>query len=433
MRCAKVRNLPLARQLNWFDATMIVMGGIIGSGIFINPYVVAQQVHTPLLILGAWLFGGAVAMAGAFLYAELAVRRPATGGQYAYLRDAFHPGVAFVYGWCLLLVMQTGGMAAVAVTFAKYLIELTGIGLPASVIAAITLAALAGINILGVRAGGTTQNVLMVLKLGAIAMLVAAGFSAPVAIPAPMPVDTGFRSFGTALTPVLFAYGGWQTASFVSGEMKNPQRDLARGLIVGVSGVIVLYLAVTFVCLRVLGPVGLAATTTPATAVMRAAMGPAGARLIAAGIAISTLGFLSQCMLTAPRVYYAMARDGVFFQSIGELTKRSQTPAAAILLQAATAAVVAVSGRYDQILNYVVSIDFIWFGLTGVALFVFRTRERAYTGFKTPLHPVTTAFFVLACWAVVVSTFLKYPSTSFIGLGILASGIPVYYLWSNKN
>ena len=414
--------MPLARQLNLFDITMIVMGGIIGSGIFMNPYVVAQRVHTEFLILGVWVFGGAVAMAGAFVYADLAERNTAIGGQYAYLRDAWHPSVAFLYGWCLLLVIQTGGMAAVAVTFAHYLVEMTGLPWPPAAIAAVTLMALAAINIVGVRAGSSTQNVLMLLKILAIAALVAAGFFVHPQPGRGMGEIASVGSIGSALTPVLFAYGGWQTASFLSGEMKNPRRDLARGVILGVSGVVILYVAVNWACVRALGPDGLAQTRTPASAVMTLAFGSAGGRIVAAGIALSTLGFLSQGMLTAPRIYYAMARDRVFFSAIGKLYERTQVPAAAIVLQGVLAAVIAFSGAYDQILNYVVSIDFIFFGLTGAALF----RK------SKPNHPLTTVFFVTACWITVLATILKSPGTSFIGLGILVAGVPVYFLWTAK-
>jgi basic amino acid/polyamine antiporter, APA family len=414
--------LPLARQLNLFDITMIVMGGIIGSGIFMNPYVVAQQVPIAGLILGVWIFGGAVAMAGAFVYADLAARNTAVGGQYAYLRDAWHPSVAFLYGWCLLLVIQTGGMAAVAVTFAHYLIEMTGLSWPPAAIASVTLMVLAAVNIAGVRAGSSTQNVLMVLKILAIAALIAAGFFVPQHAESGIGHIVSVRSVGGALTPVLFAYGGWQTASFLSGEMKNPQRDLARGLILGVAGVVTLYVAVNWICVRALGPDVLAQTPTPASAVMTTAFGPAGGRMVAAGIAISTLGFLSQGMLTAPRIYYAMARDGVFFSGIGKLYQRTQAPAAAIALQGALAAGIALSGRYDQILNYVVSIDFIFFGLTGAALY----RRSG------PAHPLTTIFFVAACWITVIATIVKSPGASSIGLAILATGVPVYFLWTTK-
>jgi APA family basic amino acid/polyamine antiporter len=401
---------------------MIVMGGIIGSGIFMNPYVVAQNVHSPALILGAWLFGGFVAMAGAFVYADLAARDSGLGGQYAYLRDGWHPSVAFLYGWCLLLVIQTGGMAAVAVTFAHYLVEMTGLSWPPGIIAALTLAALAAINIAGVRAGSTTQNVLMTLKIVAIGVLVTAGFLASHAAAARPQSPGTVGSFGAALTPVLFAYGGWQTASFLSAEMKNPKRDLGRGVIMGVSGVVFLYLAVNWVCVRALGPDGLAHTPTPASAVMRLAFGDAGGRLMAAGIAVSTLGFLSQGMLTAPRIYYAMAKDGLFFEKIGTLNARTQAPAAAIALQAVLAVAIAFSGRYDQILNYVVSIDFIFFGLTGAAAL------RMKAG-----HTVLALFFVVACWTTVVATIAKDPATSSIGLAFMAAGVPVYFLWAQKN
>ncbi len=338
----------LARRLGVFDATMIVMGGIIGAGIFRNPSEVARRVDDPYMMLGAWAAGGAIALAGAFVYAELAQRRPEVGGQYAYIRDAFHPLAAFLYGWTLLLVTQTGGMAAVAMTFADYFREVTGLNVERSVIAVVTIGILTVVNCFGVRSGSNVQNTLMVMKIAAIVMLVAFGWQAiggsdwPVAsTESPESKAPGLLS---AMVPVLFAYGGWQTASFVSGEMRNPQRDLPRGLLLGVVGVVVLYLAVNVVCIWALGPAQLGATQTPASDVMRMAIGEGGARLIAAGIAISTVGFLSQGMLTAPRVYYAMANDGVFFKRVGQLSARTQAPVIAIALQGAWASVIAVLG-----------------------------------------------------------------------------------------
>jgi basic amino acid/polyamine antiporter, APA family len=430
----------LARRLGPFDATMIVMGGIIGAGIFVNPSVVARQVHTPALVLGAWVIGGAIALIGAFVYAELAVLRPRVGGQYAYLRDAYHPIVAFLYGWTLLLVVQTGGMAGAAIIFGRYFRELTGLGVPEQAVAALTLAVLTAVNCLGVRAGSNLQSALMLTKLAAIALLIAVGFV--VATPAPTMgpraiVDSG-RGLGlaTAMVPVLFAYGGWQTASFVSGEMRDPRRDLPRGLMIGVIGVIVLYLTVTFVCLRVLGVDGLAQTSTPASEVMRRALGGRGARLIALGIAVSTVGFLSQSILTAPRVYYAMARDGVFFALVGRLNARSRVPVVAIVLQGALAAIIALTGKYEQILNYVVSIDVLFFGLTGASLLVFRARARrdgteASEGdlVRVPWHPFTTIVFVAACWAVSLTTVVQYPRNAGIGVVILALGVLAFQFW----
>ncbi|MCA1612888.1 MAG: amino acid permease [Acidobacteria bacterium] len=441
----------LARRLGLFDATMLVMGGIVGSGIFVNPHVVARHVSTPALILGAWLAGGAVALAGAFVYAELAVRRPAVGGQYAYLRDAYHPAVAFLYGWALLLVVQTGAMAAVAVVFGRYFVELTGVGLSVWAVASVALAALTVVNCLGVRAGGTVQSALMTLKIGAIVTLVAFGLSAlrwerlaptPL-LDRPASLDLLFAA-GAALTPVMFAYGGWQTSSFVAAEMRDPRRDLARGVLIGVACVILLYLGVNFVCVGVLGADGLAATPAPASAVMRRALGEPGARFIAAGVALSTLGFLSQGMLTSPRVYFAMAEDGLFFRRLARLSERTRAPVWAVALQGALAVLIAATNTYDQILNYVVSVDFIFFGLTGLALFLFRRRAAAVNpgatesdarggrGFKVPGHPLTTGFFVAACWTVVAATVYKEPVNSGIGLAILLAGVPAYLFWSRR-
>ena len=428
----------LARRLGPFDATMIVMGGIIGSGIFINPYVVARQVHSSALILGAWIAGGAIALLGAFVYAELAARRPEAGGQYAYLRDAYHPGVAFLYGWVLLLVIQSGGMAAVAVTFARYTSELAGVGINEVILASITLAVLTIINILGVRSGSNTQTALMLLKLAAIAMLIVCGATfVPRSHLALTPLGDGEHDlllrFGAAMTPVMFAYGGWQTASFISAELKRPKRDLVIGLLAGVIGVIAVYVGVNIVCLRALGPDGLAATTTPASTVMRNLLGARGAQWIAVGIAISTLGFLSQSMLTAPRVYYAMAKDGLFFRAVGEVHPVTRVPVVAIILQGAAAIVIAISGKYEQILSYVVAMDFVFFGLTGAALFVFRKRDTAAAEFKAPGHPITTALFTIACWVVVAATIARSPLQSAVGFAILAAGLPAYLLWRKRS
>ncbi len=415
---------------------MIVMGGIIGSGIFVNPYVVARQVHTAALILGAWILGGLTALAGAFIYAELAMLRPNLGGQYAYLKEAYHPAVAFLYGWALLLVMQTGGMAAVAVTFARYAKQIVRTNLSEAALAVLVLALLTAVNCFGVRSGSTVQSTLMVMKIGAIAVLLIAGFWTTPA-PSEATVSRAFTpstllAFGAAVTPVLFAYGGWQTASFMTGEMRDPRRNLARALLLGVIGVTAIYLGVNVVCLRTLGPAGLAATVTPAYTLMQKAIGERGALFMAIAIAISTLGFLSQGMLTAPRVYFAMARDGLFFSWLTWLPKKTRVPVAAIALQGLLAAIIALSGRYEQILNYVVSIDFIFFGLTGASLFIFRRRTGGSAQHRTPGHPFTTIFFVAACWLVVLATFYHYPGNSFTGLALLLLGIPVYFYWSRR-
>jgi APA family basic amino acid/polyamine antiporter len=241
-----------------------------------------------------------------------------------------------------------------------------------------------------------------------------------------------FTAVGAALIPVMFAYGGWQTSCFIAGELREPKRDLPRGLLIGVLGVILLYLSVNFVCIYVLGVDGLMQTKTPASEVMRLVLGDKGAKIIALGITISTLGFLSQGMLTAPRVYYAMADDRLFFKSVAWLHPKTLVPVVAIAFQGVWAMLIAASGRYEQILNYVVSVDFIFFGLSATCIFIFRKQDESETRFKVPLHPFTTIFFIAACFFVVANTIYKYPANSAIGLLIMLVGIPVYFLWKKE-
>jgi APA family basic amino acid/polyamine antiporter len=428
------------RQLGLFDATMIVMGGIVGAGIFAIPSEVAHRVHTPFLIFGVWLLGGLLAMCGAFIWAELATRLPgAAGGQYVYLREAYHPAVAFAYGWGLLLVTQTGGMAAVAVIFASYFRALTGLAWNESAVAAAVLLILTGINCFGARAGSNVQSALMLLKIGAIAALVIIGFAVsghspeqPTPLPE-KPFDL-LKSIGAAMVPIAFAYGGWQTATFVAAEIRDPRRDLSRGLLFGVGGVVALYLLVNLACLRVLGPAGLDATTTPASDLMRIGLGESGARWIALAITISALGFLSQGMLTAPRVYYAMARDGLFFASVGKLFGKSEAPVIAISLQGLAAIIIACSGTYGEILNFEVTVDFIFFGMTAASLFILRRQQIGSNTvtYRVPGHPFTTVLFVLSCAAIVLSAITASPRNGTIALCIMVAGLPVYYFWKRS-
>jgi len=431
----------LVRRLGLLDVTLIVMGGIIGSGIFVNPSVVAARAGTAAGALGAWALGGAIALAGAFIYAELGARRPEAGGQYAYLREAFHPGLAFAYAWALLLLIQTGGMAAAAMTFARYVRELGHVPLSEGVLSALVLALLTFVNALGVRAGAGTQHVLMVLKIAAILTIVVAGLALVGAahgtmlradIAAPVAPAPAVRSFGAAMIPVLFAYGGWQTAAFVGGEVKDPARTLPRGMVLGVVGVVFLYLAVNLACLRVLGASGLATTPAPAAALMRAAFGETGARLLAFGVAASTLGFLSQSMLTAPRVYYAMAADGLFFGAIARVNPRTHAPVRAVVLQGVAATVIALTGEYGRILDTVVSADWIFFGLSAACVFGLRRADTmanrpAVAGI--PLHPWTTlAFIAVSAW-IVFQSLAHDPKNGAIGVALLLASWPAYLLW----
>jgi APA family basic amino acid/polyamine antiporter len=423
-------------RLGLFATAMLVMGGIVGSGIFMNPHVVAKDAPSSAAVLLAWTLGGGVALAGGFVWAELANHRPAVGGQYAYLRDGISPAAGFVYGWSNLLVTQTGGMAAVAMTFARYTHVLASPPWGEAATAVAALAALTAINLFGVRAGSAVQSAFMVLKIVAIGALVACGlFLAPKAaalqtIPDAQP---GPRAFLAAMIAVLFAYGGWATATFVSGEIKDAARTLPRALILGTAGVVALYLGVNAACLHALGPAGLATFDAPASEVMRRALGPPGATAIAAVIAVSTFGFLAQGMLVCPRVYYAMAQDGLFFKSVGRLHPRTQVPHVAIVLQGAFAIATALSGTYEQILSWVVTVDFAFLALTAATLFTFRARDGGTaSGVRTPGHPWTTLFFIAVSLAVVGATFVEHPARSLLGWGLVAAGLPVYEFWKRR-
>ena len=434
----------LVARVGAFDATMVVMGGIIGSGIFINPYVVAKLVHTPALILGAWVAGGVLALIGAFIYAELAARMPRVGGQYAYIREAYHPLLGFLFGWAELFVIGAGGSAAVVVTFARYFRQLTQVPLPENLIAAVAVALLILINCLGVRAGSGVQSFFMVLRIAGIALLVACGgwflwgHRGPAVSWHPVldrPISLNLVTvFGATMVPILFAYGGWQTSNFIAGEIRDPGKNLPRALLLGVLGVIALYVSVNFIYVETLTPSGLAATGTPASSVMLRALGHLGERMMAIAIAISTIGFLSQSMLTFPRVYFAMADDRVLPRGIARLSQRSRAPVAAIVLQGAVTIAVVLLGTFEQILSYVVVMDWLFFGLTASCIFVFRAREKRAAGaegappggYRVPGHPWTTALFTSAAWLVVLNTIYKYPRNSGVALCILALGVPVY-------
>lgn len=354
--------MALRRALGTFDATMVVVGGIIGAGIFINPYLVAQRLPSAAWILGAWGFGGLVALAGAFAFAELAALFPAAGGEYAYLREAYHPVVGFLFGWASLVMIQGGGLAAVAITFAQYLLRLSGAaGADARPFAIGALVIVALVNYAGVKPGSRLLNALVLLKVAALAALVAGGLVLARGLPAaPLPVaavprpSASLLAFGAALVPILFSYGGWQNANTLAEEIREPRRTLPRALLAGTFIVLAVYLLVNVVYLATLGRDGLAATQTPAADAVQRLFGAGADRWIAAAIAVSTFGFLDLTLLGPTRIYYAMSRDGVFFPGLSRLHPRFGTPHRAILLQAAWAIVLVLTGTYGGLVDSVV-------------------------------------------------------------------------------
>ena len=436
------------RRLGLFSGTMAVVGGIIGGGIFRTPATVAERLRSPGLVLLAWVIGGIVALIGALCWGELGQRRPRAGGGYVYLRETFGPLPAFLYGWTLVLVIATGAIAAVAVTFADYSLALFDLPHRFSVplaVAAIVL--LAGINYAGVSPAAITQNIFTVLKLSALAILIGAGIhlavplpSPPTAAPSPPP---HLAALGSALVPILFTYGGWQQTNFIAEEIVEPEKNLPRALVLGVAIVVAVYLLANVAYLRVLGVAGLAASTAPAADTMQALLGPAGGKIIAAGIAISTFGFLNLVILVTPRVLQAMAADGVFFQRLAVLHPVYRTPTAAIVALAGFAILLALTGTFGQLVDYVTFGDWIFFGLTAAALFVYRRREPGAGSraggsapgsplpapFRVPGYPVTPILFVAAAAFVVYSSIVSNPRNATIGAGLIGLGIPAFLYW----
>jgi len=418
---------------------MAVVGGIIGGGIFRTPATVAQRLGTPDLVLLAWVLGGIVALIGAFCWGELGQRRPRAGGGYVYLRETFGPLSAFLYGWTLVLVIATGAIAAVAVTFADYTLALLGVPHRFSVpLAVAAIVFLAGINYGGVRPAAITQNIFTILKLTALAALIAAGIllTIPTASYRPLPPSTvGAGALGSALVPVLFTYGGWQQTNFIAEEIIEPERNLPRALVLGVTIVVAVYLLTNLAYLRVLGYAGLAASTAPAADTMRAVLGPAGGKIIAAGIALSTFGFLNLVILVTPRVLQAMAADGVFFRRFAVLHPAYQTPTAAIVALAAFAVLLTLTGTFGQLVDYVTFGDWIFFGLTAACLFVYRFREQGAGSrehFRVPGYPVTVIIFVLVAAYVVFSSIVSNPRNAAIGAGLIGLGIPAFLYWRSR-
>jgi len=424
----------MQRRLGATDAALIVMGGILGSGIFLNPAIVAGYLHNEILCTLLWIAGGAIALLGAGVFAELAARRPYNGGFYAYLRDALHPSVAFVYGWTLLLLAQSGGMAAGTLTFAIYVVPALGLHISTGLLGAGVLALFTGVNLLGVRQGASLQHVFMGLNVAMIAALAAFAFLAPhpaahaaamPAVPVAMP-----GAIGLALVAVLFAYDGWHTSSFINAELRDPGKTLPRALYIGVVAVVVLYLVAQWAFVHGLGLEELAKSATPASDLAARVLGNGGVAIVAALVAVATMSTLAQQILVSPRVYHQMAEDGVFFPWLALVGTRTQVPYIAIAVQGATAIVIALWLNYNQILNYVEYVDFVFFALAAVALLRFRKQDgHAPVSFRMPMQPWSTILFGAISVGVVASVVAGDPKDAAIGLGIMLAGLPVYWMF----
>lgn len=429
-------NARLLRRLNTFDLALIVVGLVIGSGIFRTPAAVAQRAHEPAFVLACWVAGGVVALIGAFIFAELAARRPVDGGIYGYLKDAYHPVVGFVFGWTFLLIVGTGANAAAAVLFAGYLDPLTGMSIDSRLVAAGTLVVLACINLLGVRQGSNWQNAIGLLKVAALTALIVVCLTAHPNLHAAAPQTFAnstslLGAVGVAMLPVLFSYNGFQNATLITAETIEPQRTIPRALLLGMAAVVVLYVLANFGYLHVLGASALATSKVPAAAAMDAVVGPVGEKLIAIAIAVSTLGYLSTCMLVHPRVYYQMAADGLFLRPLAWVSRSRRVPVVAILAQAVVGSAIALSGSYEQIINWVVLPQWLFSGLAAVALFIFRRRDagKASPPVLVPGHPYTTGLFIVTLAGIFAAEFAIYPRDTMYGIAVMTAGVIAFAAW----
>ncbi|HUW54519.1 MAG TPA: amino acid permease [Rhodanobacter sp.] len=421
------------RRLRPLDAALIVVGGIIGGGIFLNPGIAAQRTGSGLSLLLMWVGAGVLTLIGALCYAELGARRPQTGGSYVYLREAFGPLAGFLFGWTMLLVIYSGSSAAVATIFASY--AAAAFGLPPAMALPLTLGALVfvgGINLFGMKLGAQVQNLFTLLKLLAVAVLVASGLylagvgGQPVLAADPTHVGVGFLG---ATLPVLFAYSGFTNLNNLAGEVSEPQRTLPRAMLIGMLLVISAYVLVNVAYLAVLGHAGLATSSAPAADVMDRMAGPVGAKLIALGIAISTLGFCNITLVAGARVLQAMGADGLFFRSVAHLHPTYRTPNLALLLLVGWAIVLALSGSYGQLLDYATFGDWLASAAGVATLFWYRRHDAGTLSFRMPGYPWLPLLFIGIVAFVVVMTIGDSPRNAGIGALIMLAGVPVYAVW----
>jgi len=432
----------LKQALTKFDLTMIAIGSTIGSGIFLTPSGIAHELQTPWLILAVWVVGGLMAIAGALTFAELGGLMPGAGGVYVYLSEAYGRLFGFLYGWAYLLVVNTGGVAALSIAFATYFGYFVPIDpVQLKLVAIVGLVIVTIVNVLGVKVGGIFSDIFTLLKIVGILLLIAVGLgwgSSHVTNFATSLADypNGLGSaLAVAMVGVLWSYGGWQHASFAAAEAKDPKRTVPFAMIVGALVVTAIYLLTNLAYMFLLPPAAIGTSQRVAADAIGIVLGGVGGSIIAIAIFISTFGTAGIYTLTAPRIYFAMANDGVFFTKVAEVHPQFHTPAVAIIIQSVWVVVLILFwGTFDKLISYVVFTDWIFFGLTAASIFVFRKKKpNAGRPYKTFGYPFTPIFFIaIAAWFVFKTLFEK-PEQAIAGLAFLALGVPVYYFWRSKN
>jgi basic amino acid/polyamine antiporter, APA family len=427
----------LRRSIGLARATAMVVGVIVGAAIFVQPSVISAQMPTARGILLVWAVAGALTLLGSLVTAELASAWPRSGGVYVFLRDAYSPAIGFLWGWAMFWSMHSGIIAAIAVVFARYVgtwIPLGANGTKAVAIAAI--AGLTGVNYVGVRPASALQATLTLVKVLAIALIVAIGFSVPASgtaaatgtLATAVPVARA-AAFFAALAAGLFAYGGWHMVSYAAEETVEPERTIPRALLAGTVLVTALYVGVNAAYLRVLPLDRLRGSTRVVADFADVALGGSGAQLMASLVVLSTLGAMNGVILAGPRVYLAMAHDGLLFRWAGAVHPTFRTPHHALLAQAAWSGVLVATGSYRVLFTRVVYTEWLFFGLMAASLFWLRRRADYAPAYRTWGYPVTPAVFALASGAIVVSQIVADPVNSAIGLGLVLAGLPVYLIW----
>ncbi|MFC1659852.1 APC family permease [Gemmatimonadota bacterium] len=433
---------PLPRVLGLWDLVGIVVGGIIGSGIFIVPAAIAGEVGTPVLFLGVWVAGGVLSFFGALAFAELSAAYPEAGGMYVFLRESYGPLLAFLFGWTLFLVVDSGAIATLAVAFStKYLPFFFPVStLAGKLVSVAFVSVLVAVNYLGVRWGANVQNTLALLKFAALVgvcgavFLFAEGKGSHFSVPTPEPLSLGLMgSFGVALIAVLWAYKGWESVSYSAGETRDPEKNLPLGFFIGTLAVIGIYLVTNLAYLFVFPTSTIATSDRIASDAMSVAIGPLGASVIAVIILVSITGAGNQVFLTSPRVYFAMARDGVFFRRIADVHSRFRTPHVAILAMGVWSIVLSLSGTFEQLFTYVIFGQWIFFGLTvGAVLILRKKRPDIPRPYRTIGYPVTPVLFILAALFISLNTLINELWNAMAGLVIIGLGVPAYLFWNRK-
>ena len=426
-------NLP--RKLGLIDALAIVIGMVIGGGIFLVPNLIARELKSATAILAVWVFAGVISFFGALACAELGTALPSTGGQYVFLREAYGPLVGFLCGWSMFLVARTAQVAWLAVTMAMYISYFFPLsGLVSKLLGICAIALFTGINYRGVTAGAIVQKTFTLAKVTGLLVIICSALlwgSKAASTPEGVAGGISVSRFGVALIASLLAYDGWVQLTFVAGEIRNPQRNVFLALTLGSVACIAIYLLANMAYLRVLPISEIAASDHVGATVASRVLGSGGGSLVSLIILVSIIGTLNGCFLTSPRIYFAQARDGLFFQKFAEVHPRYETPGFSILAQGLWSAVLVVSGSYETLLDYAMFAMWLWYGLMVAGVIVLRYKQpdlaRPYRMWG---YPVTPALFVaIACWFL-VNMLNTRPVPSIAGLLLIATGIPVYFLWA---